>query len=152
MKTALDYRNVLIPDTTLFNVSWWIYFVFVLLATILALVIVIGTVVFFAKSSEDSLCSCSAIATFTILILHFAILSCLRWFALMWKDTGCMIALIVLNVISILFQCAMIRFSSGDHSGPEPMTVPHIVMLIFTYIFEVVILALLLSEILNMNK
>ena len=154
MNVTTDYRGVEIPNTNLFNVTWWVYFAFVVIATLLAIVVIVSTIVYFAAQSKtgwSGFCTASCACTIVIIILMFGLTLLLRWFALMWKSTGCMITLLVVAVINIIFQASMIRFS-GNTENPEPVTLPHLVLLIVTDIVEIVLISILLHELRVMRE
>ena len=145
--TTTDYRGKTIPATSLFNVIWWIYFVYVVLTTIMDVGLLLVTLVYLTRG--DGGCSAPNCATVLLLTIFLGVILCLHWFALMWKDLGCMISLIVVTVISILFQLSMMRYS--NESAPQQMTAPHLVLLIVSELLLIVLLSILVHEITHMG-
>ena len=148
--TTIDYRNQRIPATTTFNVTWWIYLVFVSIGTVYCILLIFKAMLY-AVLHEKSGCL-TVICSTLLLTMIFAIDLCLQWFALMWKDAGCMIAILVLDVILLIIMTAIIPTVEKQSMHEENRV--SVGKLIFEWILavcEIILVSILLSEVKKMN-
>ena len=100
-----DYRGTVIPDTALFNITWWLYFAVVVLTTLLTAMLLLSLLcALVAGSGSMSKYAGTAVIVVTCAVVLFAPFIVLQWFALMWKDWACLIAALALAVMLMLSQ------------------------------------------------
>lgn len=154
MTSTIDVYGHVIPNTDLFNSAWYIYEAIIILTTIISIYLICALVAFVLMQHDRV--SCGLVTLILILsVFTLAIPSAMRWLALLYKSRLWMGAVIVADVVNILYYLVRIFYGPSveelmrmeDFAHGEVVTLSSRIFSIGSAVIEIVLLAIMISEV-----